>query len=180
MLFLKLIIMKTTVQNTRQITKRIFLPLLIVFFALTASAQTLQELGAMLATMNASSDPAIRQQAAHLDSLVFQVQPKIQITNFVLGVTGQAPAVCLESDAQSVGMLINANPLFQEVELITIQLNGPGDLNFILDLANLPGFEHLKYIQFLCSFNSDPQLIQSLFLSNNTGITVFYNISIPN
>jgi hypothetical protein len=163
-----------------QVIKKSFLSLLMLFFALNISAQTLQEYGDMIATMKASPDPAIRIQADHLDSLVFKTQSKIYIKNFVEEVYGDTPPVCLQTDAQSVGMLSQAKPLYQTVELITINLNGPNDLNFVLDLAALPGFESLKYVHFFCSYECNPQSIGALFLSNNPGITVFYSISIAN
>jgi hypothetical protein len=163
-----------------QLRLRIIFSLFIAFFALNTSAQTLQEYQTMLAGMNSSTDPVIRAQATHLDSLVFQVQPKIHLVNLVSTVTGGTLPVCLETDDESVGMLSTSVPLYQTVELITVRLNGPDDLNFVLNLTALPGFGSLKYIQFLCGFQCDPQLINALFTTNNPGITVFYFISIPN
>jgi hypothetical protein len=160
--------------------KKVFFSLLMLFFALNISAQTLQEYGEMIATMKASPDPAIVQQAAHLDSLVFKAQSKIFVKNFIEEFIGDPPYVCLQTDAQSVGILGDAKPTYQHVELIKIKLAGQNDLGFVLDLAALPGFEALKYVYFFCSFECDPQAINALFLHNNPEITVFYNISLPN
>jgi len=170
--------MKTIFLSTGM--KSVSFSLFMLFFTLTISAQTLQEYGQMIAAMKASPDPVIVQQAAHLDSLVFKIQPKIYISNFVETVSGETAPVCVDSDALSVSMLSESKPLFQTVELIKIRLNVPEDLSFVLDLTALPGFGNLKYVQFFCGYDCNPQAISALFLSNNPGITVFYNISVAN
>ena len=188
--------MKTTEQITRQLRPLssvnirdnfsdqfrtgVIFTLFIVFFALNTSAQTLQEYRTMIAAMKSSADPGIRSQATHLESLVFQLQPKMHIVNSVSTITGGTSPVCLETDDKSVLLLGTVKPLFQTVELITVRLNGPSDLDFVLNLAALSGFGSLKYVQFLCSFQCDPKVISALFTGNKPGITVFYNISIPN
>jgi hypothetical protein len=154
--------------------------LLFGFLAMNLHAQVLQEYEMMMASMNASSDPAIRQEAVHLDSLLSQGQPKIYFKNLVQTVTGDTDPVCLVTDNISVGMLSATNPLFSKVELITFRILDPGDLNFVLNLANLPSFEHLKYIQFLCLYQADPENLIPMYTPNDPSISVFYKISIPN
>lgn len=166
--------------SLRRFVQCISVVLFIVLFALNSSAQTLQEYGVLVAGMNASSDPNVRAEAAHLDSLVFQVHSKMYLKNSVQNFSGQTAPVCLQTDDESIGMLSVTDPLFHTVELITVKINSPGDLNFVLNLANLPGFEQLKYVQFRCSYPCDPEVLSPLFTGNNPGITVFYLISIPN
>jgi hypothetical protein len=164
--------MKTTIQTC--------FFLFIVFTALKTSAQTLHEFGALCTIMKASSDEIMRNQAKHLDSLMFHEQPKIYVQHYRDQVVGKTPPVSIETDVESLRMLGENKTLYKSIELIIIRLNNPNELGFILDLQALPGFEKLKYVQFLCSFDCKPEMIETVFLKNNPAITVFYNISIPN
>jgi hypothetical protein len=165
----------------RRAMMSVLLILMLVFSILKTFAQDAKELGTTLSSMKASSDASIQSQAAHIESLIYYLQPKLYINNGVEKKYGEVSPVSVESDAQSVSNLNEVNSLFSQVELITIKLNSPEDLNFVLDISTLHSFVNLKYIQFLCNFNCAPSLINKLFLQkNNSGVTVYYNISIEN
>ena len=178
--------MKSVVSNVISAVTRIHclhtvcFTLFVVLFTLNASAQTLQEYDTMIASMKASPDATIRAAATHLNSLVYEVHPKIYLKNLVQTVTGQTDPVCLQTDDESLGLLVQPQSLYSKVELITVKINGPGDLSFVLNLANLRGFEHLKYVQFLCSYPIDPEVLNAVFTRNAPGVTVCYSVSIPN
>lgn len=159
---------------------RITLGVTLAILAVSLSAQTLQEYNTMIAVMNASPDSTVRKEAAHLDSLLFQLQTTIFLNNLVQTVVGQSVPVCLQTDDESIGMLSVADPVFAAVELITINIYSPGDLNFVLNLAALPGFQQLKYIQLLCMYQVDPEALATVFTANNPALVIFYNISVPN
>jgi hypothetical protein len=130
-------------------------------------------------TMRASSDAIIQAKAVHIESLVYNLQPKIYIKGGIEKTFEETAPICAEVDAQSVSKLKEADPLFSQVEMITIKINSPEELNFVLDFQTLQSFGMLKYVNFLCSFNCDPALINKSFTNDSEkGITVFYTISI--
>jgi len=158
--------------------KGVILLLFIVSVSYYSYGQTVFELGSKLAEMKGSSDTTLIREAARIESLVYHLQPTIYIEENVLKAYGETPAVRVRVDAQSVGKLLESNPLFSQVELITITINSPADLNFSLNLTSLPGFTKLKYIHFLCSFNCAPESFINLYIPNPQ-VTVFYVVSIP-
>jgi hypothetical protein len=154
--------------------------ILCVITAQNSSAQNLKEYSSLINSMTGTNKQVGSSEAKHLKSLVFDLQSKIYVNNHVSKTFGAESPACIDIDAKSTAQLYENNPLFSQVELITIKLDNLSDLNFVLDLSKLTGFRNLKYIQFFCSFNCDPAKISGLYQEiSKTGIIVFYRISLP-
>jgi hypothetical protein len=157
--------------------------ILIILFLISTQnlkAQNIKEYSDLTNSLTAADQQSKSSETKHLKSLVFDLMPKIYINNKEEKTFGNEPPVCLNTDANSVELLYEANALFEKVELISININNPGELNFILDFSKLNSFINLKYVQFLCSFECDPILINQLYKENSkTGMIVFYRISLP-
>jgi hypothetical protein len=154
--------------------------ILFVFSVQNLSAQNLIEYSSLINSMNETKQMSALSNAEHLRSLVYDLNSKLYINNQIENAVGITNPVCVKIDAQSIDKLYEENQLFNQVELITINLNDLNELNFFLDLSKLKSFTNLKYIQFLCSFKCDPLLINNLYQKiSNTDIIVFYQISIP-
>lgn len=162
-----------------QITKLSFF-LIITIFAFSATAQSTQELGQAISTMKLSSIKSVQDESSHINSLVNDLQPTVYINNGTIKTFSNAPYICADVDLLSLGTLIQTNSIFSQVELLKIRINA-GDIGSVLNLSNLTSFTNLKYIVFLCSYNCDPVAINNMYTGNSgSGITVFYQISIPN
>jgi hypothetical protein len=159
------------------VLKKLSMALIILLISATLHAQVVMELKSYIEQMKASADPAAASNAAHLEKLVKDIQPTVYINNTIVA-NGELQPVCANVKSASIDQLRSDNPLFSGVELIRIRLNSPADLNFILDLSNLPGFTKLKYVYFLCEFKCGIEDIQKLFIPKS-GITVIYMVSIP-
>lgn len=159
------------------VMNKLHLILLFVLFSASLFAQNVQELNSFLAEAKKTNDPAIMSEAKHLESLIRDLQPTVYINNMSIE-NNEAQPVCAEVDASSVDQLSLQNELFIKVEIITIRLQSPSDLDFILDLSILTGFTNLKFVVFLCEFECTDKDIDKIFLTKS-GITVFYKVSIP-
>lgn len=156
------------------------LSMLIILTILTSTslqAQSIMEFSSYLEQAKSSTDPLVVSNIAHLESLINDLQPTVFVGNEIKS-NGTSQPVCAEVKSTDVEKLSAENSLFNQVELITIVLNSPADLNFILDLSKLNSFINLKYVYFLCEFDCKIEETQKLYLPK-TGITVLYKVSIP-
>ncbi len=82
--------------------------------------------------------------------------------------------------SDSFSKLNNLNSKANKVELIYITLNNFSELNTVLDLDSLKGFNHLKYIYIKCLFKCNSNDIKN-FIKNNSSARyrIFYKIEIP-
>ena len=167
----------TTIMNFSSFLNKLFIILLIVFTSSGLHAQVVMELNSYLEQLKASVDPVLVTNLNHLESLIKDVQPTVYVCNTIT-TNGETQPVCANVKAGSINQIIVENPLFNQVELIMIRLKNPSDLNFVLDLAKLTSFTNLKYVYFLCEFQSGIEVVQKLFIPK-IGITVFYKVSIP-
>jgi len=148
--------------------------------------QAALDLDETIASMLASSDPLVVAEGQHLQSLAYNIHPTIFIRSGNLTYPEGSTAECVDSDASSVWTLYEDNPLFNQVELITIRIEQESDLATVLNLDNLQAFTNLKYIYFLCNFEicSSPgceaalisQMVQG---SDNPEVLILYKISVP-
>ena len=159
------------------VVKKLFLMLLIILASATLYAQVAVELNSYLKQLNASADPVLVDNAVHLESLIKEKHPGVYIRKAQI-TSGEANPVCVNVNAGYVDALKTMNQLSGKIELITIRLRSSADLNFILDLPNLIGFQKLKYVYFLFEFNAGIEETQKLFIPK-PGITVLYKVSVP-
>lgn len=158
--------------------KVLILLLFIVSSNFQSFGQTVYELSSKLSEMNGSGDTTLIKEAAHIKTLVTDLQPTVYVADFVKTSNELVP---LRADVQAgaVAKLNIQNPLFEQVELITIRINSSADLATILDLSLIQGFTNLKYVRVLCSFECAAEQISPIVTGNTLGIKVFYSISIP-
>jgi|APIni6443716594_1056825.scaffolds.fasta_scaffold34557_2 flagellar basal body-associated protein FliL len=153
---------------------------LVIFIILASAglkAQSIMELGSYMKQAQSSSDPVVVASAEYLESLIKEIQPTVYISSNITS-NGESKPVCAEVKANDIKKLSIENSVFNQVELLTIVIYNPADLNFILDLSELKSFTNLKYVYFLCEFNCKIKQVQKLYIPK-TGIVVFYNVSIP-
>jgi hypothetical protein len=162
--------------KTNNFFKRSAFVLAILISAANLQAQTLLELNSYIDQLRSSSDAASIVTANHLNSLLLGSQPTVNISSSIT-TSGDTPPLCANVKTSGVAKLSTPNALFTSVELITIRLRNPSDLNFLLDLPRLSGFPAAKHILFLCEFECNPASLQSLFVPKN-GIVVLYKISL--
>jgi hypothetical protein len=120
-----------------------------------------------------------KSEAVKIENLVSDLQPTVYISNEEIKNFGETPPVCADLNASSINRLNEENALFSSVELITIRIEQSTDLSASIDLSKLSGFTSLKYIQILCTINCTAAQIANMVTGNNTGIKVFYLVSIP-
>jgi len=159
------------------VLKKLSMVVIILLTAASLHAQVIMELNDWLEQSKSSADPVMVSDAIHLEKLIKELQPTVYIANTVIPNSGKQP-VCANAKPGYVDQLSLENPLFSNVELLTIRLKSQADLNFILDLDKLTGFTNLKYVYFICEMNCNIEDVQKLFLPKS-GITVFYKVSIP-
>jgi hypothetical protein len=154
-------------------------------------AQEVQDLGSRLFVMRGSADAAIKNEADHLNSLVYDSHPTLYGQDGQFIRTGEQFPVRLIVDISTMQLLNTPNSLFSDVEIICIKVEKPSDLNFVLKLADLAGFAKLKYICFQYSFQPCPdqlgnsacalEKISGMVQGGNvSGLKTFYSINIDN
>lgn len=80
------------------------------------------------------------------------------------------------SDSKSFGLLNSNN--YGDVELITVTLNNPSDLNNKLDLTSNNNLGKLKYVFIKCYFKCTTSQIEN-FITSDSNIRVFYRTESP-
>jgi hypothetical protein len=154
---------------------------MVIFAPVSICAQNALELGSAIISMKASAVKSDQDRSAHLNSLANEQQPTLYINNAIISTSNNAPFVCADVDVQSINKLSETNSLFGQVELLRIRINMSDSQNILLNLENLTSFTNLKYVILLYSFNCDLGLINLIYQPKSyNGITVFYQISIPN
>lgn len=128
-----------------------------------------------------NSNNRSRSSASIPDDLLHGKNPTIYIENSsIINVTGdESPKVLKFLDASSFNILENNNPLYGNVEVITITLNRLSDLNNNLDVSRISGFTSLRYIYVKCLFDCTDQQIRSFLLNADAITTVFYKVVNP-
>ncbi|MCX7547990.1 hypothetical protein OS188_08490 [Xanthomarina sp. F1114] len=115
------------------------------------------------------------------DNLLHGLNPSVYIENarVINNTGGDSPKVIKLLDGNSVSAIEGANPQYNQVELITIILRRPSDLNTRFDLSRLNGFSSLKYIYIKSLFECTEQQINNYLLNAESVTTVFYKVVNP-
>ncbi|WP_417291062.1 hypothetical protein [Corallibacter sp.] len=114
--------------------------------------------------------------ANYPEDLLFNLESSIYIkNNAVLNTYGStAPKVLKVKDSQSLNFLYTYNELYNEVEMITINLKSLSDLSSPFDVDSIRGFSHLKYIYLKCEFPISESQIRAFIQNADTEISIFY------
>ncbi|HNW90090.1 MAG TPA: hypothetical protein PKN48_10540 [Bacteroidales bacterium] len=152
--------------------------MMFMLFSMNIMAQNAIELGPALNSLKITAN----QQYNVINSLIYDVQPTVYVQNGMVQSFGNGPAKRVEVSTNSFDNLYETNPVFSDVEIITVKINNKNDLKMPgLNIQDLSHFTNLKYILYLCSINCDPVSINKMFTPEiHDGITIFYQISIPN
>jgi hypothetical protein len=164
---------------SKKVTLLLMATLLSVLAGIRVSAQNINEYNSMIAQMKTSGTASIKEEASHIESLAFSLQPKVYIENGIESYSGNTDPVCANIDVASISSLYVSNSAFNKVELISIRIKSQSELNFVLNYSSLKDFQSLKYVEFLCDFNCNPTFLKSV-LSNfpESGILFFYQLSV--
>ncbi len=114
--------------------------------------------------------------------LAFKLQPTIYINNsLVTTKNNKKPPIKIKmSDVNSFGKLEELAIKHKDIALIYLTLYKNSDLNSILDLSSINGFDNLKYVYVRCLFDCDDSQIKKFVkTATNSSIRVFYKTQTP-
>lgn len=114
--------------------------------------------------------------------LNYNLKPTIYIENnsIVQVPTNGTPIKIKLEDTNSFNVLKTNNPIFQNVQLIAINVQNANEMSNTFDVSSLNSFTNLKYIYILCNeFNSSTDQIQRFILNAGTDITVYFMTTNP-
>lgn len=182
-------LLKSLLSLRKMAVSSLLTTLCLLGLSLGSYSQQVLQLDETIAQMLASGNPELVEQGNNLQSLVYDLHSTVyarsgQLTNPLGGI----PLVC-DSDVASLWQLYEPNYLFNQVELLIVKIQQPGDLSSFLNLTNLEGFSNLKYLLFVCKFypcqNPDPaceiSLISQMISGSNESIEmILYQVSISN
>lgn len=111
----------------------------------------------------------------NVKELVYNTQPSIYFFGGVVKVFGDKPRN-LFTDANSIGSLNNSVTLKNNIEIVTVNLDNPNQLNTPINLSQLSEFKNLKYIYFITSFDVSNNAIANLIQGDSEKYMVFYKV----
>ncbi|MEN3323989.1 hypothetical protein VP395_09640 [Mariniflexile soesokkakense] len=116
----------------------------------------------------------------HFYNLIYKQHPTSYVGNNVIKKYKDNSLVSklTFNDTKSFNLLNQNNSEFNSIELITVVLNNPNDLNSKLDLTEISGLNSLKYILIKCYFECSKQQIKE-FVNTDSNVRVFYKNEIP-
>lgn len=115
--------------------------------------------------------------AAFPYDLLYDLNTTVYIkNNSVLNTEGVgAPVVLKFLDTQSFNFVSTTNPLYDQIELITINLSSENSLRNTFNLDAIRGFSNLKYIYLKCEFAISENQIRSFLQNADPEIVFFYS-----
>jgi len=160
--------------------------LLLIVFALcggTIMAQELREVhpvmevNAYLANLKRAeaNQRTTYSVAQNVEDLLTKVQPSVYYYSGVVKTYGEKPRA-LFTDKQSLAGLASSTMLKNNIDIVTIRING-NDLNSFIDMSVFYSFKNLKYIYIISSTNVTAENITNMIRNNDDQkYTVFYKI----
>lgn len=137
------------------------------------------ELDAFLSAPNQTARVAVSNvtllNIQNVRELVYNTQPSIYYHSGVVKVYGDKPRN-LFTDLNSINSLSNSISLKNNIEIITINLDNPNQLNNPFNLNLLSDFKNLKYIYFVTSFDVNNDSISNLIQGDNEKYMIFYKV----
>lgn len=145
----------------------------------TLGAQTIMSLDDRL-------DDLPLEEAQHLQSLVQDNHPAIFLENGGMQVFGEGDPVVAFCDAQSIGMLYQSDPLFNQVELVRVLIPDAAT-TFTLNLDELQGFSSLEHVFAVFAYDACgsysetclPGILGGMIQGSASTPVVIYELSIP-
>lgn len=115
------------------------------------------------------------QNMQNVKELVYNTQPSIYFYGGVVKVYGDKPRN-LFTDLNSISSLNNSITLKNNIEIVTVNLDNPNQLNSAINLNLLSEFKNLKYIYFISSFEVSNDGIANLIQGDSEKYMVFYKV----
>lgn len=112
---------------------------------------------------------------ARVKDLITQVQSSTYFYEGVVKTFGAVPTN-LFTDLSSLNQVDHAIALKDNVEIATIRINTPSELNSTIDLAAFSNFPNLKYIYFVTKLNTTSDAIASHVVSYDNRFNLLYKI----
>lgn len=172
-------IIKSLAGKPKRINCKFFIVTVFLFCSSFVFGQSVKEFNAQLAEMKQSSDAAVQDEAVRLESLAFDLQPTVYIDVDGIRAFGDSSPVSAKAEVGALSKLYTDDPLFSQVELLTIKLKSKANLATSLNLSTLNGFPNLKYIRILCEFNCSASQVESILSGTKSGVVICYVVSIP-
>lgn len=113
----------------------------------------------------------------NLVNLLYNIQPSVYINSGTVNSYGEKPKN-LFTTISSLNSLNNPDILKNYIQIATIRIDNPNDLNLIIDLSVFGSFKNLKYIHIVSTVNTTAQQINTMIQNNNKMYNVFYTIEI--
>lgn len=138
------------------------------------------ELNAFLSTSSQTSRTSAVSNVTLLNvqnvkDLVYNTQPSIYFYGDAVKVFGDKPRN-LFTDLNSISSLNNSILLKNNIEIITINLDNPSQINNPFNLSLLSEFKNLKYIYFITSFDVSNDAMSTLVQGDSEKYLVFYKV----
>lgn len=112
-----------------------------------------------------------------LKHLLYDLQSAVYASSGVINSYGELPTA-LFTDNNSINSLNTLISSKGDIEIATIKIEKPADLNQSIDLNSFSGFEKLKYIFITTEINTSPSVINNLIKNDTSKYILLYKISI--
>jgi len=157
--------------------------LLILFYSIPLLAQSQNESYPIMEKRQFLSNLRTSEQtsrstysnAKHIEDLISKVQPSIYFNSGTVKTYGEKP-VCLITNVQSLSRLNGASMLKNNIEMATVKIESPTDLNATIDLNIFTEFKNLKYIQIISAIPATELAINNMVRNNEGKYSVFFII----
>ncbi len=84
------------------------------------------------------------------------------------------PLKLTAEDVVALTSLNRSNALYSSVQLLTIKLENPSDLNRVLDLSKLQGFTNLEFVFIQSPFKISVNQIRNFILNPGPNVTIYF------
>lgn len=146
---------------------------------MAASKPTIMHVDEFIASLRGNASTRLAQpQPLRVETLIQDLQPSVYVLSGDVKSYGDKP-VCLFTDVRTMNAsgIHTADFHSGDIEMVTIKMNSPEELNSVIDLSLFDGLPKLKYI-YILSTNpaSTKEAIIRMVRNNSTKYSVFYNI----
>ncbi|MDT0678222.1 hypothetical protein [Autumnicola musiva] len=117
-------------------------------------------------------------QTEKVRSLIYDLNPTIFVKDQSIKSYQEENPLVLRVTPDSWNVLTGTNPIFNSVELLTLELPQVNNISGLLDLSELSSFNSLSYIFVECTGTCTASQVEQIFRSTKN-ITVFYLVTTP-
>ncbi|WP_395064062.1 hypothetical protein [Flavobacterium sp.] len=157
---------------------KMFFILLMIFLSINSFSQSNQRPTVLMRENFLTSLRSNTNNSTSYDtalSLMDGVQSSIYLTNNQVKTFGTKP-LCMYSDIGSLGLANSSGLRVNFIEMVTIKIDSPSQLNSPINLSVVSSYKNVKYIYFRVSFNFElAQLIQAI-KNCDTKCVIIYSI----